>query len=315
MGIAQPLKDLLKRSDTVRRILDTRAYYMLRQRLVLLTSPRLPQSVFTQFLRVPTQFEALVGPVLAFLLGDDEQKPLTISVIGSSIGSEPYTIASVLARGRPDLEFHIHAFDNNPEMVERTRRAQYTADEIWTHPGVTRDFVAGTFSEDDGRYTVRKNLVARVQVSLGNILDPTTLVAACRSDIVFVQNLLFNFKPRVARRAFANVLALLNSRAVLFIDGMDLGMRQRLTRRAGLTPLLYEIGAIHDEAKVVRGSWHGCYWSLEPFSDSRREWARRYGTIFLKGQAAPSAHSASSDTRAQRPSGPTRPEGRQPQRA
>jgi chemotaxis protein methyltransferase CheR len=302
----QPLKDLLKRNDAVRGVLGTRTYHAMRQRPVLLLSPRRPSYAFTQFLRAPTQFEALVGPVLDCLRKDDEKKPITITVIGSSIGCEPYSIASVIARRRPDVEFRIHAFDNNPEMVERTRRAQYTAEEVWTHAGVTRDFVAATFTVDHGRYTVRPELVDRVQVSLGDILDAGITAAAGRSDIVFAQNLLFNLRPQVARRAFPNICSLLNARSVLFIDGMDLGMRQRLTRRAGLLPLLYEIGAIHEEARRERGSWHGRYWGLEPFSDSRKGWARRYGTIFVKGTAVPKEHVPSIDD-STRPTRPTHP--------
>ena len=65
---------------------------------------------------------------------------------------------------------------------------------------------------------------------------------------------------------------------------MDLSLRHTLTLRMGLSPLEYKIEAIHAEARRARGGgWPHIYWGLEPFSSARRDWKRRYATIFLKG--------------------------------
>ena len=72
----------------------------------------------------------------------------------------------------------------------------------------------------------------------------------------------------------------------IVVDGMDVDMRQRRSRAFGLEPLDYEIERIHREAAVVRGErypWEAA--GLEPFSSDRRDWKRRYATIFLKGAA------------------------------
>ena len=90
-------------------------------------------------------------------------------------------------------------------------------------------------------------------------------------------------KPKAAARAFNNIFSLLNPKAALFIDGMDVYLRNKLTRRNNLMPLEYKIGEIHNEARIARGAgWPYSYWGLEPFSASKREWQRRYSTIFMK---------------------------------
>jgi len=52
---------------------------------------------------MPTQFEALSGPVLNFPIRDREreEKLLKIVVLGCSNGAEPYSIASVLRNQHP----------------------------------------------------------------------------------------------------------------------------------------------------------------------------------------------------------------------
>ncbi len=289
-------RDRLKRSPAVGRILRTRAYQSLRHGLVLRSSERNPQQTFTQFIRLPTQYEALAGPVLDFLLGEEEGRPLTITVIGSANGAEPFSIASVLLGRRPDVPFRVRAYDNNAEMVDRARRGLYTPKEVRAHDGVTDSFISRTFRVAEGFLRIRDEVAALVEISSGDILDPAFPARVGTSDIVFAQNLLLNYRPKVARQVFRNVVALLNPRAALFLDGMDLGMRERLTRRHRLTPLQVWIREIHEEARKIRGdAWSWCYWGLEPFDGRRRGWTRRYATIFVKEEASPGRSPAKGD--------------------
>jgi hypothetical protein len=104
------------------------------------------------------------------------------------------------------------------------------------------------------------------------------------ADIVFAQNFLFHLKPSMSAKAFNNIATLLDRRAAFFIDGMDIGLRSRLTRKNNLVPLEYRIEEIHNEARRVRASgWPYQYWGLEPFTSTRKDWQRRYSTIFLRG--------------------------------
>lgn len=278
----QSVSNALKRIPGARALLQTNTWRSLRHRVALLTDER-RHFTFTRFLRLPTQFEALTGPVLDFLAPAGTARPLEIVAVGCSIGAEQYSVASVLTTRRPGLQFTIRASDVDPEVIARARGARYVAKDVFANQDIPRDFVAATFDQVDGAYVVKPNIARRVSFEIADVLDPGLAQRLGTADVVLAQNLLYNFRPRAARRAFENICTLLRPRGALFIDGMDLGMRQRLTRRAGLVPLEYKIQEIHEDARRERAkSWPWHYWGLEPFDASRRDWAYRYAMVFLK---------------------------------
>lgn len=238
---------------------------------------------FTQFSRLPTQLDALTGPVLDFL---GAQKTLRIVVMGCSTGAEPYTLSSLLLQRRPDLAVEIEAFDIDRGTLDIARNATYDAATVFANPLVSESFAATTFDRDGERMTVKPAVAARVSFQLKDAADSRLKSELAPADIVFAQNLMCNLRRPLATRVFDNAVALLKPRAALFVDGMDVDMRQRRSRRFGLVPLDYEIEQIHREAAVVRGErypWEAA--GLEPFSSDRRDWKRRYATIFLNGAA------------------------------
>ena len=86
----------------------------------------------------------------------------------------------------------------------------------------------------------------------------------------------------MARRAFAQVLAVLRPGGVLFIDGMELDMRVELTRRAGLRPLDYRVREIYQYSRRhTPENWWDIYYGNEPYSPLATERLRRYATIFF----------------------------------
>ena len=79
------------------------------------------------------------------------------------------------------------------------------------------------------------------------------------------------------------VLGLLKDRSALFIDGMELDMKERMTAEAGLVPLAYKCREIYSYARrhVPARWWRYCY-GAEPYLVFRGGRQRRYGTIFLR---------------------------------
>ena len=252
-----------------------------RHRVTLLTAKR-QNYVFTHFLRLPAQFDALTGPVLDHL-GVRGARPLRIALFGCSSGAEPYTIASILAARRPDVAFEIRAFDIEPAMLEKARAAEYTRDEVFSNKLLPGPFVAATFDARGDAYRVKPTLASRVVCAPGNALEADALVEPGSCDLVFAQNFLFHLKPADAEEAFRRMARLLAPRSALLVDGMDLGLRTRLTLELGLRPLEDRIEEIHEEARVERGgSWPLVYWGLEPLRKRHRDWQRRYATVFLR---------------------------------
>lgn len=272
----------LKEPSEMNFLKRTKVWKTLRHRISLIISQR-ENSTFTGFLRLPTQFDALSGPVVEFLLNHKSAQPLVISVMGCSNGAEAYTISSILSDRRPKLEYEVHAYDINPDCISKARRATFAHEEIFNNKIITRHFIDSTFDRQNDLFVVKPEIRRRIRFEMANILDDDLHRRIPHCDIVFAQNFLFHMPPRTSAQAFGNIIRFLNTKAVLFIDGMDLGLRQKLTRKNQLAPLEYKIEEIHNEARRAREiGWPYQYWGLEPFLTTRRDGQRRYSTIFLK---------------------------------
>src|SRR5207245_10312778 len=95
--MTQRLYRSLKQLPGIRALIQTPWWKVRRHRLTLALSPR-RNCHFTCFLRLPTQFEALSGPVLDFLAQNASAKPLDIAVSGCYAGEEGYSLAYSLRK-------------------------------------------------------------------------------------------------------------------------------------------------------------------------------------------------------------------------
>jgi len=264
----------------VSSLVRSRQWQDLRHRMVLGSADR-EQSHYTHFLRLPTQFKALTGPVVDFVCNGSNSRTMRVVVVGCSIGKEPYTIASALANQYPDLDFRVDAYDLIPEVVEKARSRLYDRDEVYSHERITEEFIEQTFDREGESYVVKPHIARHVSFDQADVFSPELRSVVANADVVFAQNFLFHMRPPEAHRAFDNICSLLADRAALFIDGVDLAVRDQATKANDLTPLDYEIETIHNENLRLEG-WPYQYWGLEPFSTRRRNWRRRYATIFLR---------------------------------
>ncbi len=238
---------------------------------------------FTQFLRSPAQYDALLRPVLDALAGPKRTGRLRIVVIGCSIGAEPYTISSILLKNCPDLDFAIDGYDIDPAVLERAAAARYTEREVLGNRSITPEFIGDTFERQGEDFVVLPAVAGRVRFYPIDALDPGMAERVGPADIVYAQNILMNLSRPLARQAFGNILGVLRPKSALFIDGMDLDLRTRYTRAARLTPLAYRVREIHEEALAIRGDRYPYHYSgLPPFDDGP-DADRRFATIFLRG--------------------------------
>lgn len=280
------IKTVLRRIPGMGRFIQSGLWTSYRHSVALRNEPRV-NSHFTGFLRLPTQFEALAGPVVEFLLDGDPKKPLRIASIGCSNGAEAYTVASYLTNRRPTLEYSVQGLDIEPEVIAKAGAGIFDGEnEVYCNQEMTTEFVDATFEVEGDRHIVKPEIKRHVSFAVADILDEQAVERYSGMDIVYAQNFLFHLEPSMATRAFGNICRMLNSRAALFVDGTDLPLRQKLTRKYGLAPLDYEIEQIHNEARWARSvGWPYRYWGLEPFMFSRRDWRRRYATIFVRKEA------------------------------
>ncbi|MFQ5500504.1 MAG: CheR family methyltransferase [Candidatus Zixiibacteriota bacterium] len=275
---------LLKRLPLIRGITQSHWWKSVRYRLLQSYGDR-KNEVFTRFLRAGRQFDALAGPVTDHIIATFGDGTIKIVVLGCSTGAEAYSIASTLLSKRPEISFSVRGFDIDNDVIAQARSARYSDEEIAASDCVDRTFIDATFDREDGGYRVKPAVADIVSFDKADLFDHDVGKVVGMPDILFVQNVLLNFRPKDQVRAFRNIMTLLKPGAVLFIDGMDLHLRTRLTRSFGLSPLEYRIEEIHNDARLERGcGWPYNYWGLELFSAKRKDWVRRYATIFIRLQ-------------------------------
>jgi chemotaxis methyl-accepting protein methylase len=260
---------------------DAIVWQRLRHGVTLLVGER-RNSHFTGFLRLPTQFQVLAGPVVQRLAACGRTaEPLRIAVLGCSNGAEAYTIASVLRRLHPKLAFRVRGFDIDGACIEKARSATYCPNEIFNNTIIPAEFVEATFERRGEDYVVRPEIAGCAEFHPGDVLRRDLATRVGSSDIVFAQNFVFHLKRPAARVALDNIHSVVAPGGFLFVDGADLDLRTSFAHRHRLQPVVDEIEQIHNEARRARAvGWPHQYWGLEPFEGSRDDWWMRYATVF-----------------------------------
>ena len=258
-------------------------YARLAHHRVLSSGRRSQSHIYTSFHRSPYQLEALTSRVIPFIGRGMPPRNLSINVVACSTGAEPYTITSELIAKFPELDFNVCASDLHEDTVARAKAAQYTSAEVFLNEDIPDEFVVRTFDRAGEDHIIKPEIRKKVSFTRADLLDPTFATRFEPADIVFAQNVLFHLDPADAVIAFDNILGLLKDRSALFVDGMELDMRERMTAKAGLTPLTYKCREIHSHARRHSPArWWKYYYGAEPYLVFRRGRQRRYSTIFLK---------------------------------
>ena len=101
---------------------------------------------------------------------------------------------------------------------------------------------------------------------------------------------LCHMPPVEAEACLRNVARLVKSGGYLFVSGVDLGVRSKVARELGWTPVTDLIMEIHEGDAPLRHDWPLEYWGLEPFDLDRGDWKHRYASVFqLPERAATNA--------------------------
>lgn len=261
-----------------------RQYGIKRHRALIKTADRSQSHTYTCFYRSPGQIDALTGPVMKFLLKNRKPEKFVINVFAGSTGAESYTIASVLLQNFPGLDFQIFASDLHQATVDQAIEAVYSAQEVFGG-SPSEAFVANTFEKAGDRYKVRPEVRARVSFRPASLLDLSQLSAQHKpADLCFVQNVFCHLDEGLTRQAWPNILPFMKQKSVLFIDGMDLDLREELTEKSNLAPLDYRCREIHEYARMHIGErWWNYYYGMEPYAGWIHNHVRRFSTIFFKG--------------------------------
>ena len=284
-GSAQRLLGFLCHFSQKRILCDVlvHPYARLAHRRVLRSARRSQSHIYTSFCRSPSQLEALASHVVPFVARGASPRTLLINVLACSTGAEAYTVASALMATFPRLDFRVCASDLHEETVAKAKAACCASDEVFLNDEICGEFIARTFDHAGDNLIVKRKIREKVSFTRANLLDRNLVARFDPADIVFAQNVLFHLEPDDAVNAFDNLLRLAKVISALFIDGMELDMKEQLTAKAGLEPLAYRCREIYSYArKHIPARWWRHYHGVEPYSVFRIGRRRRYSTIFLR---------------------------------
>ncbi len=172
----------------------------------------------TYFYRSAEQIRAFVEQVLPRRLeARGAAQMVRVLSAGCASGEEPYTLAMAIRESMPEAapRICITGVDVNPAMLEKARRARYTA---WSLRDLPEGLRARWFRANGGGYSLDDGLRRTV------VLQDRNLVAADAElwqpgswDAVFCRNVLMYFEPAAARSVVACIARSLVPSGHLFL--------------------------------------------------------------------------------------------------
>jgi chemotaxis protein methyltransferase CheR len=172
----------------------------------------------TYFFRNPDQFRALREHALPSRLGARAiVRKVSVLTAGCASGEEAYSLAISLGDLLPDSSWalSIRAVDVNPTMLEKARRARYSAWSLReTPPEVQRRW----FTRDGPEFVLDPSVRGAVTFEERNLVDDDSdLWAPGSYDVVFCRNVIMYLTPACAESVIRRIARALMPDGYLFL--------------------------------------------------------------------------------------------------
>ena len=235
----------------------------------------------TFFLRNRPQLEL----ILRLLDRESKASSLNALVLACSIGAEVYSIAWTIRSQRPDRRIVINAVDVSEDAVGFARDGVYPlAGSNFTNEAIfarlTEQEMRELFHAQGEAMRVRDWIRKDIRWHAGDAADPGLAALLGPQDIVFANNFLCHMSPPEAERCLRNIVSLVKPGGYLVVSGVDLPVRKRVADDLNLEPVTELIAEIHEGDPSLRKDWPFKYWGLEPLDRRKRDWTRRYSSVF-----------------------------------
>jgi SAM-dependent methyltransferase len=256
-----------------------RLYGNLLHRLVKMEGIR-EQAFATFFLRNRPQLELITR-----LVARRTEASLRVAVLGCSTGVEAYSVVWAIRSARPDLKLSLHAVDISGDAIEIAKRGVYSfAGPQWTNSNVFERMTCAEidefFEKVNDEMVIKSRIKEGITWQVDDAAHPGIIDRLERQDIVVANNFLCHMDPPIAERGLRNIARLVKPEGHLFVSGIDLDVRSRVADDLGWSPVEELLEDIHDGDQSVRRLWPFAYCGLEPLDKSRRDWKRRYASVF-----------------------------------
>ena len=211
--------------------------------------------------------------------------PIKIAVLGCSAGAEVYSVLWAVRTARPDLRVQVQAVDISAEILQVAQSGKYTPEsseleDRSVFERLTEAEKQAMFEWEGQRATIKQSLREGISWRVGDATDPRLVQDLGLQDIIVASNFLCHMPPAMAEACLRNIGRLGAPGAHLFVTGVDLEVRQKVSRDLGWQPLPELIREMHDGDPSVRRDWPWAWWGLEPLNDRRRDWQLRYAVAF-----------------------------------
>jgi chemotaxis protein methyltransferase CheR len=171
----------------------------------------------TYFFRSAEQIRAFVELALAQRLTPAETSKVRVLSAGCASGDEPYSLAMAIRESLPDAAANvtITGIDVNPAMLEKARRARYSA---WSLRELSAERRARWFRADGDGFQLVDAIRHAVSFEERNLAQVNPELWQPHSwDIVFFRNVLMYFEPALARAVVARIARSLAPGGFLFL--------------------------------------------------------------------------------------------------
>jgi chemotaxis methyl-accepting protein methylase len=229
----------------------------------------------TRFRRYPPLLLTITDLINSLPQGDT----VRLCVMGCSTGAELYSVLWAVRKTRADLNFLAMGVDISASAMEKAKAGRYSISDKELS-GLPEKFWPELFDADQSILTIKPSLRGGVQWVVGDIRDDGLRARLGLQDIVIANNFLIFMKEREAANCLRNVVKCVRPGGLLLCRGVDLDVRERVARQFRLQPISLRIEELHEINVRERRGWPWEYWGLEPLDKTRKDWVRRYATIF-----------------------------------
>lgn len=192
----------------------------------------------TYFFRESSHFEFMLEHLIPAMVPKIRLRPdktLRILSAACSKGHEAYSLAIFLKRHlaqvAPDLKFEIVGSDVDPASVRYAQNGVYPRHEVEQIPKAYLDGFWDFGTGDIAKFArLRKSVRDFCRFHVGNLLQPETVTANGKYDLIFCRNVFIYFKPADIERASIGLKAALSEGGSLIVgvsetlSGLKTGM-------------------------------------------------------------------------------------------
>lgn len=202
-----------------------------------------------------------------------------MAVLGCSTGGEAYSFHYTVKKARPDLQVCTEAVDINARALETAEAGVYPRDSSELSK-ISPEERSHLFVETGDNLTMTPEFREGLFWHVGDVGDPNLASALGLHDIVVANRFLCHMPAGKAERCLRNIATMVRPEGYLFVTGIDLDIRERVSSELGWEPVEDLLEQICEGDPTLRISWPLRYWAVEPINRDYPDWKRWYARVF-----------------------------------